>query len=546
MPSNQPESADVRFLAFFLCWADRMGWVVPEIHVRACIWLATFGELGVLRCFRGFGKSTILAIYNAWRYSEDRQYRILHQGDQDKTAYKTSRDTKRVLMRHPMTSHLIDTRGESAFWWVPGADDERNPSMQAAGITSGITSSRADEIQNDDVEVPKNIGNPESREKMRYRLGEQTHILVPGGRMLFIGTPHTHDSLYDEMERMGANCLTIRMFEHEHRIENATGTEYFINFKPEFVFFSIGKTARVMDEGADYRLTDSGIRFSTPPNGLVDCYAGSAWPERFSREELIKRRTRTRTINEWDSQYQLHSKPVSEVRIDPARIIPYAVEPVIRHANKTATMWLGNVRIVGMAMRWDPSGAKLHSDVSAVALVLQDEHGRRYMHTVAALTGEVAEFSANGNRILGGQVWQICDIVEKYHVPRITIETNGVGVFAPAVMKAALKQRKLICGVGEEPSVTNKNKRILEAFEPVISAGMLWAHVDVLQGPIWDQMKDFNPGTQNQDDDYIDVSAAAIADIPERIKVQIRESDPARKHEDWRPNSGVHEVVFEQ
>ena len=61
-------------------------------------------------------------------------------------------------------------------------------------------------VQNDDVEVPRNIKTPEAREALRYRLGEQTHILVPGGSKLYVGTPHTHDSLYDEMERLGADC----------------------------------------------------------------------------------------------------------------------------------------------------------------------------------------------------------------------------------------------------------------------------------------------------------------------------------------------------
>ena len=35
-------------------------------------------------------------------------------------------------------------RGDVKFWWTPDSDDERNPSMQAAGIMSNITSSRAD------------------------------------------------------------------------------------------------------------------------------------------------------------------------------------------------------------------------------------------------------------------------------------------------------------------------------------------------------------------------------------------------------------------
>lgn len=537
--SNQSASADVRFVAFFLQWADLMGWKVPAVHIQACRWLATRGELGVMRCFRGFSKSTLLAIYNAWRYSENKDLRILHQGDQDGTAYKTSRDTKRVIMRHPRTRHLREIRGESSFWWVPGADDERNPSMQAAGIMSNITSSRADEVQNDDVEVPRNIATPEAREKLRYRLGEQTHILVPEGQKLYIGTPHTHDSLYDEMERMGADCLTIRMFEREARIESATQTEYTLAFRPEYVFAGIGAPARLLKEGADYRVIDNGIQFATAHGCLVDCYAGCAWPERFGRKELQKRRRETRTINEWDSQYQLHSKPISETRLDPAKIIAYAVEPELKRVNSTASMWLGKVRIAGMSLRWDPASGKLDSDVSAAALLLQDEHGRRYLHRAIALTGEIAEFDDDGKTITGGQVWQLCDLVKQYHAPRVVIETNGIGQFAPAVLKACLKQRKLQCGVAAEPSVMNKNKRILEAFEPVISARMLWAHVSVLEGPFRDQMKDFNPETKNQADDYIDVAAASITDTPERLKVT---GDTGPAGADWRPSSGVHEV----
>ncbi len=318
----------VGFPIFFLIWAELQGWEVPYIHLRTAEWLESCGTLAVLRCFRGFGKSTMLAVYNAWRYYRNPEHRILHQGDKDGTAYKTSRDTKRVLKRHPLTRHLADTRGESSFWWVPGADDERNPSMQAAGIRTAITSSRADEVQNDDVEVPFNIQTPEARETMRYRLGEQVHILVPGGRKLFIGTPHTHDSLYDEMERLGADCLTIRMFEQEYRIEAATKAAYGLTFRPDFVFSGIGANARLLAAGKDYRLTKTGLAFYAAPQTLIDCYAGCAWPERFTPDELERRRRETRTINEWDSQYQLHSKPVSEVRLDPARIIPYEVEPV--------------------------------------------------------------------------------------------------------------------------------------------------------------------------------------------------------------------------
>ena len=533
------------YAIFFKLWADRQGWTAPDFHFLIADWLENRGPHGALMVFRGGAKSTHLAVYNAWRYYLDPQYRILHQGDQDGTAYKTARDTKHVLQRHPLTKHLAGIEGEVSFWWVPGATDQRNPSMQAAGIMSNITSSRADEVQNDDVEVPRNISTPEAREKLRYRLGEQIHILVPGGRTLYVGTPHTHDSIYDEQIRLGADVLKIPLFEQEHRIDNATKTAYRIPFQPEHVFAGIGEFGELLKAGTDYRLEEGRILFAKPPMRVIDCYAGCAWPERFTPEEMRMRRRKCSTLNQWDSQYQLHSKPVSEVRLNPDRIIRYEVEPEIRRANKAVSMWLGKVRIIGMACRWDPSSGKLRSDVSAVALVLQDERGCRYLHRTPRLTGDVAEFSEDGKTIVGGQVWQLADIIEQFSIPRVVVETNGIGAFAPAVLKACLKQRRLLCGVKEEPAILAKNRRILEAYEGIITSNMLWAHADVLDGPFTEQLRDFNPAITNQPDDYIDAGAGAITDTPERIKATPDAGRPDSGGVDWRPDSGVIEVEME-
>ena len=89
------ESKKVSFAVFFKIWADLQGWTVPGIHYAICHFLEHEpARIRVLRVFRGCGKSTILGIYNAWRYYRNPAERTLHQGADDKTAYKTSRDTK--------------------------------------------------------------------------------------------------------------------------------------------------------------------------------------------------------------------------------------------------------------------------------------------------------------------------------------------------------------------------------------------------------------------------------------------------------------------
>ncbi|HFL5870769.1 phage terminase large subunit [Serratia marcescens] len=534
----------ISFVAFFIMWAERMGWDVPDCHYRACHWLEHRGNLAVLRCFRGFGKSTILAVYNAWRYYKNRQYRILHQSEADGTAYKTSRDTQNVLRNHPLTRGMLpDGQGTVEQWWVNGSLDMRNGSMYAKGILSNVTSARADECQNDDVEVPRNIQTPEAREKLRYRLGEQTHILVPGGRKLFIGTPHTHDSLYDEVEAMGADCLTIKLFEKEHRIDvkQATVRSYALPFRPEYVFIGIHIGARLLAEGVDYQLTANGITFAEPPGTTVDCYAECAWPERFTPAEMEKRRQETRTVNEWDSQYQLHSKPIGESRLDPERIREYNVQPEIRYANRTASMWLGSQQIVGAIAWWDVATGKAKADASAFSLVLTDSRGHLYWHVCQELIGDLAEFDER-DKITGGQVVQIRELVIRYQIPQVVVEVNGPGSFAGKLLRQALKGTG--CGVREEFTITNKQKRILDAFEAPLSSRFLWAHSDVLDGPAYDQMRDFNPAVTNQPDDFIDSGAGAISETPVRIGKLVGKPT-AQGREDWQPTDGDHEVAVD-
>lgn len=544
------EKRNVTFLTFFLIWAKLQKWSVPLLHVRICVWLEECKEpLRVLMVFRGAAKSTIYAVYKAWRLYCDRTNRSLIWAADGKLAKKLSRDTLNVLRRHPLCGGMLPPKPGVQTFWVNGANDARNASIDAVGVDQNATGARADDVDYDDIEVPKNIKTSDARENLRAKIEESTHIAVPGAQETFIGTPHTHNSIYSEKIEEGAAVLKIPLFEHMVRYEQTdVRTRYKVPFPIGddglYVMTGIGKFSKMLVENVDYRLVAGEIIFDAPPRVTIDICSMCVWPERFDRKDIEQRRKRTKTLNAWDSQYFLESKPISETRLDPMRIIPYAMEPIIRVANKVASMYLGEAKIAGCAARWDPSSAKPNSDVSAFALVFQDTYGKRYMHRNVALTGEVVEWAADGKTISGGQVWQICDLVEKYHIPRIGVETNGVGAFAPAILKGALKQRKLRCAVKDVLAIENKNKLILEAYEPVMSANMLWAHMEVLEGEFWDQMKDFNPGTRNQADDYLDAGAAAITDMPERITVHISEQTATPEQKNWRPASGVHEAEY--
>lgn len=545
-------SRDVSFLTFFLMWARVQGWTVPLLHVRICTWLETCTDPErVLMVFRGAAKSTIYAVYKAWKLYRNRAHRSLVWSADNDTAGMLTADTINVLRNHPLCIGMLPRKPGAKRFSVLGSRDARNPSMRAVGVTSNATGARADDVDFDDIEVPGNIETPEARLKLRQRISESTHIAVPGAQKTFIGTPHTHDSIYPERIAAGASTLIIPLFAHATRYKQTDSkTRYPIKFTPAddglYVVVGIHKHARVLVEGTDYQVDRGEVVFAKPPGAVLDIYSGCAWPERFDRNEIELRRKETRTLNAWDSQYMLEAKPIEEIRLDPERITAYAVEAVIRKANGTAAMLLGGVQIAMASVRWDPASGKLNSDVSAVAVVLQDLIGRRYLHRMEQLTGEVAEFDDTGRVITGGQVWQLCDLIETLNLPRVVVETNGIGAFAPAVLKAALKQRRLRCGVAVEQAVANKSRRILEAWEPLLeSGGQLWAHVSVLRGPLWDQMKEWIPTAPNQKDDYLDAGAGALTDTPERVG-QIVGNPNITARDDWRHSAGEHEVVFER
>ena len=546
------DARPVSFLAFFVAWARLQGWKIPMLHVRICHWLETCdAPERALMVFRGAAKSTIYAVYKAWKLYRNRQLRSLVWSADGPTAGMLTADVMNVLRNHPLTGGMLQNRSSVLRFWVTGARDARNASMRAVGVKSNATGARADDVDFDDVEVPGNIETPESRLKLRQRISESVHIAVPGGQKTFIGTPHTHDSIYQERIAGGAAVLKSPLFEHAVRYtDTAKRTRY--EFKhpigPDGIYVMTGiyKGARLLTRGLDFKFEDGHVIFSAPPGVVVDIFSKCAWPERFTRNEVEKRRRETRTLNAWDSQYHLEAKPLEEIRLDPEAIIAYDCEPVFRTQNKILTMWLGAVQITGCSLRWDPSSGKVGSDVSAAVLDLRDAAGRHYWHRALELSGKIAETSEDGKTVTGGQVMQLVDLIAAFKIPRITVETNGIGGFAPDFLKMALKQRRpaVRCAVVEVDAVQNKNLRILEALEPLIQSGMLWAHVSVLMGPLWDTMKDWNAVVKNQPDDLLDAGAGAVTDQPARIGAAVRFVEPDRD-DNWRPSTGVFEATLE-
>ena len=193
----------IDFLSFFKVWCDYQGYELPLHHEKMAVWLEKVfysdKRRGLLLAFRSSGKSTVVGVFCAWLLYLNPNLRILVVAADTVLATKMVKNVKRIVELHPL---LDEIRPKKKQDWASGSFTVerdlilRDPSVMAVGLLSNATGSRADVIIYDDVEVPKNCDTYQKRSDLREKLLEYDFILTPDGMQIFIGTPHTFDTIY--------------------------------------------------------------------------------------------------------------------------------------------------------------------------------------------------------------------------------------------------------------------------------------------------------------------------------------------------------------
>ncbi len=194
----------IGLLKFIEQWNTGQDFQTPRHHVWMGLWLEKIykspNRQGLLMAFRSAGKSSIVGLFCAWLFYKDPNTRILILAADHALAKKMVRNVKHIIERHPLLEGIVPKKKEqwaSDQFTIQRDKELRDPSMIAAGLQGNITGTRADVIICDDVEVPKNSNTKLKREELREKLAELDFIIVPGGLQLYIGTPHTFDTIYE-------------------------------------------------------------------------------------------------------------------------------------------------------------------------------------------------------------------------------------------------------------------------------------------------------------------------------------------------------------
>jgi len=458
------------FKLFVVIWNQGMNLTTPALHLKMADWLEWNWQKGntrlLMMAFRSAGKSTIVGLFAAWLLYRKSDLRILVLAADFSLAKKMVRNVKRVLERHPLTTHL---KPEKADQWasdrftVKRMLELRDPSMLAKGITSNITGSRADIIICDDVEVPNTCDTLEKRKELRERLGEMEYVLVPGGIQLYVGTPHNYHTIYAD----------------EPRKEFGEEQEFLLGFN----------------------------RLKIP---VLDRTGESAWIERYSEEDIARMKMAAGP-NRFASQMMLQPRNIAEGRLNPKQLRFYNEE--LDYTKELQTLFIGQTKLISASAFWDPAFGSAKGDHSVVAVVFADAEGRYYLHHINYVRTDDNQDDDEATQ----QCKQVAEIAKIHHLPSLNVEINGIGKFLPNILRNELAKAKAPCKVQEISQTRSKELRILEAFDAVLAAQRLFVHESVLQTPFMTEMQEWRPGANKTHDDGLDAVAGALAGQPDRL-----------------------------
>jgi hypothetical protein len=408
----------------------------------------------VIEAFRGVGKSWITSAFVTWLLLNNPRLNILVVSASKDRADAFSTFTKRLIHDIPLLNHLKATdkqRNSNIAFDVGPAPASHSPSVKSVGITGQLTGSRADVIIADDVESYNNSLTQIMRDQLSERVKEFDAVLKPDGRIIYLGTPQSEMSMYNQLPERG----------YQVRIWPAR-----IPTKPEnYKGFLAPMIQQMIDEGKPERSpTDPGRFNETDLQEREASYGRSGFALQFMLDT---------TLSDAD-KYPLKISDLMVIGLDkkmaPAQLT-WSSHPELTVNELPNVALVGDryyrpmayskemAEYTGSVMSIDPSGRGKDETAYAIVKVL---HGYQF---VVACGGFKDGFSES---VLS----KLSALAKEHEVNRIIVEANfGDGMFVQ-LLKPHLNKIYPVT-VEEVRHSTQKERRIADTLEPVMNSHRL-------------------------------------------------------------------------
>ena len=425
----------------------------------------------IIMGFRGVGKSWITSAYVLHQLRLDPQKNFLVVSASKSRSDDFSTFTLKLIKEMPILKPLIpeaDQRESKIAFDVCPALADHAPSVKSVGIYGQLTGTRADEIIADDVEVPNNTQTQQAREKLGETIKEFESILKPGGKITYLGTPQSIESLYNVLPERG---YATRIWPVRYPDLSKSNNVYGEKLSPMIVEAVeknpslVGKTTDplrfsdmdLLEREASYGKSGFQLQFMLDttlsdadryPLKLGDMIIMSCPPDR-APEKIV-----------WASSPDLVIQGLPCVGLNGDRYY--------------RPMWFDKEHwseYTGSVMAVDPSGRGKDETGYAVVKML---HGYLFVPEAGGLQGGYDEKTLT----------ELTEIAKRNKVNHIIVEKNfGDGMFTE-LWKPYLKKMEYPCAIEEVHQNKQKELRIIDTLEPVLSQHRLIVDPKVVERDI--------------------------------------------------------------
>lgn len=419
--------------------------------------LADFMQHGprrkMIQAFRGVGKTWVYAAFVCWRLYCNPDWKIMVVSATKPFADDFTKFVKRLITEMPLLQHLQpdakkNQRDSNVSFDVGPARASKDPSVKSVGIFGQIAGSRADEILADDIESLNNSATEGARERLSEAVKEFDAVLKPGGIITYLGTPQTFMTMYGKLPERG---YTIRIW--PARIPENPDT-YQGQLAP-FIY-------DLIERGQAVGTSTDPARFSDVD---LDERERSYGPAGFALQFMLNT-----SLSDAD-RFPLRLRDLITMPLDPrmgpatvawANSSEYVVEGV-QTAGLPGDKFFGPMftakeflDYTGAVMAIDPSGRG--ADETSYA-VMKHLNGNLFLTASGGMKGGYEDDTLDA----------LVDVAMRQQVKQIVVESNFGGGMFTKLLQAALKRKKYLCAVEEVNHTNQKEVRIADTLEPLMS-----------------------------------------------------------------------------
>lgn len=467
----------------------------------------------IIAAGRGTGKSTITACMASWEWLRNPNCTFLVLSNTQGKAIDFVSQARKILSVVPYCQHLIpgETDKDNALGFNISVRTKftQDLSCAARGITGQITGLHADRIILDDIEIAGKNETPIGKENLLKKLNELESIRNKPSRVIFLGTPHYQDSIYNVLK------VSYPMIKYPAEMPNVL-------------------TPHETEDVAPWVLE-------------LDIEPGDATqPERFDRVELAARQAKMGP-SAYALQYRLITSLADADRY-PLKLRDLIVMDINPTVAPDLIVWQGQNALSGMPMFGitgdiipepmhmsdnfmpyqhthlciDPSGRGTDQTGVAVVSVL---NGMIFVHELMGIDGGYDDIT------LG----KIAKLVNEYEIKLVRTESNfGDGLFTKVLVPFLMNECGRV-GVEEYKVKGQKEIRIIETLEPVMAMHRLVIDRKVIKDQENQvQLTRIHRGRGAlKHDDRIDVLASAVEFYKEHMKLDVSKTSEDNQKKAW-------------